>query len=144
MPTPAAPDMPADVRAVFDGYPIAIRSKMLALRDLILATARESDSIGPLEEALKWGEPAYLTPSGAGTTVRIDWKPTQPEYCALYLNCRTSLIAEFRDQFTSPFLFQGNRALLFQADAPMPAQELAVCIHAALTYRLRGKRRSRA
>ena len=61
-----------DVTRVFDGYPDAMRVKMMRLRQLVLDTASETEGVNSLEETLKWGEPSYLT--RGGSTVRIDWK----------------------------------------------------------------------
>jgi hypothetical protein len=49
----------------FDQYPEAIKPKLLRLRELILSTAEETDSISQLEETLKWGEPSYLVKKGS-------------------------------------------------------------------------------
>ena len=53
----------AAVKAVFDGYPEPIRSKLMALRSMIFETARRTDGVGDIEETLKWGQPSYLTSS---------------------------------------------------------------------------------
>ena len=74
------------------------RPHMLALRSLVFETAAEMPQVGALEETLKWGEPAYLTPSRSGTTIRMDWKPRAPEVCALYFNCQTTLVETLRVQ----------------------------------------------
>ena len=53
-----------EVGRVFEAYPTQVRKQMLSLRELILTTAASTEGVGEIEEALKWGEPAYLT-SGA-------------------------------------------------------------------------------
>ncbi len=69
---PAGADRPDPaVAAVFDGYPKPLkvkllalrrmRAKLLAVRKLILDTARKTEGVGAIEEALKWGQPSYLT-----------------------------------------------------------------------------------
>ena len=50
-----------EVASVFDSYPQRIRIKLLNLRRLILETAASIESVGEIEEALKWGESSYLT-----------------------------------------------------------------------------------
>ncbi len=63
------------VLAVFKSYPPALRTKLLALRRLILDTAAHTEGVGALQETLKWGEPAYVTAhTQSGSTVRIDRK----------------------------------------------------------------------
>ena len=61
-----------EVARVFDGYPEAIRKKMMRLRQLVLDTASETEGVDAPEETLKWGEPSYLTKGGS--TIRMDWK----------------------------------------------------------------------
>ncbi len=55
------PSMPAEVAAAFASYPLVVASTLADVRLLIFATAAETESVGPLTETLKWGEPAYLT-----------------------------------------------------------------------------------
>lgn len=129
--------LPTDVAAVFDAYPSKHRRKLLAIRKLIFEVAKSFDGVGPLEETLKWGEPAYLpSHTKSGTTIRIDWKPKQPQQYAMYFHCQTDLVQRFRAQFPDDFQFDGNRAILFDADQPIPIQPLSRCIAAALTYHL--------
>ena len=61
-----APDQAA--AAVFASYPPALRKKLTALRTLIFDVAKKTEGVGALEETLRWNEPAYLTPSKAGST----------------------------------------------------------------------------
>jgi hypothetical protein len=126
------------VAAAFDVYPPEPRRKLLALRELIFKTAAATDGVGELEEALKWGEPAYLTTrTKSGSTVRIAWKKAAPTQYAMYFNCQTDLIETFRTLFPADFSFEGNRAIVFDIDARVPTAPLIFCIAAALTYHLR-------
>jgi hypothetical protein len=123
------------VAKVFEGYPPAARRRLLAIRKLIYATAASTQGVGELEETLKWGEPAYLTTqSKSGSTVRIDWKKSAPEKYAVYFNCNTTLIETFKSLFPHDFEFEGNRAIVFGLDEPVPVDSLTFCIAAALTY----------
>jgi hypothetical protein len=126
-----------DVRAVFASYPPAIRRKLLALRSLILKTAASTPGVGALEETLKWGEPAYITKSRSGSTIRLGWKESNPRRYAMYFNCRTNLVETFRTLFPSDFTFAGNRAIIFDDNDIPPTDALAYCIGAALTYHRR-------
>jgi Domain of unknown function (DU1801) len=122
------------VQAVFDSYPPKLRSKLLALRQLIVDTAASTSGVGALEETLKWGEPAYVTTqSKSGSTVRIDRKKNQDRY-AIYFNCNTTLVDTFRSLFPQSFKFEGNRALVFAVEDALPTVDLAFCIAMALTY----------
>jgi hypothetical protein len=125
----------AEVEKVFEAYPADVRRKLLALRELILRTASSTEGVGELEETLKWGEPAYLTSkSKSGSTIRIDWKKARPEEYAMYFNCQTTLVETFRTLFPKEFKFEGNRAIVFKASDAVPADSLAFCVAAALTY----------
>lgn len=126
------------VAKVVDGYPPLIRQKLLALRELIFATAATTQDVGPLEETLKWGEPAYLTThSKSGSTIRIAWKASQPEHYAMYFHCQTNLISTFRTLFPDDFHFEGNRGIVFHQDTQLPTEYLALCIATALTYHIK-------
>jgi len=129
------------IAAHFAAYPGDVRRRMMALRELIFATAAQTEGVGELEEALKWGEPAYLTSqSKSGSTIRIDWKAREPSRCAMYFNCQTDLVDTFRTLFPNDFRFEGNRALVFECDHALPSDALALCIAAALTYHRRRRR----
>ena len=132
----------AAVERVFAAYPPRMRRKLLALRALIFRTAAGTDGVGELEETLKWGEPAYVTAqSGSGSTLRIDWKAARPAQYAMYFHCQTDLIATFRTIFPREFTYEGNRAIVFDADARVPTDALSFCVAAALTYHQRKKTR---
>jgi len=123
------------VEQIFASYPETVRPRMLALRELVFATAAALPEVGHLQEALKWGEPAYLTPaSRSGSTIRMDWKARAPEVCVLYFNCQTTLVDSFRSLLPDAFAYEGKRALLIANTAHLPQAALTACIAAALTY----------
>ncbi len=131
------------VAATFESYPPKPRRKLLALRKLILGTAKFTDGVGKLEETLKWGEPAYVTSeTKSGTTIRVGWKASAPEKYAIYFHCQTNLVESFREMFPKRFKFEGNRAIVFDQGDAVPKEELSCCIAAALTYHL-DKKQSR-
>ena len=132
------PHQTSAVKEVFETYPAPIRAKLMALRQLIFDTAARTAGVGELEETLKWGEPAYLTSqSKSGSTVRIAYNVKKPSHYAIYFNCNTTLVDTFRTMFPNDFLFEGNRAIVFELTAKLPAKELSWCIAAALTYHQR-------
>ena len=123
------------VEAHFASYPAAVRKHMLALRQIIFTTAANTAGVGELQETLKWGEPAYVTAqSKSGSTVRIDCKAKTPAKYAMYFHCQTGLVDTFRTMFPRDFSFEGNRALVFKLGERVPADALAICIAASLTY----------
>lgn len=132
----------AAVDAVFKAYPQPARAKLLALRRLILDTARSTDGVGRIEEALKWGQPSYLTPeTKSGSTVRIDH--VEGKQVAIYFHCQTDLVATFRELYPDKWSYGGNRCILLGADDKIDDAALRHCVALALTYHL-NKRKAHA
>ncbi|MBN2731036.1 MAG: DUF1801 domain-containing protein [Balneolaceae bacterium] len=125
------------VQQKFNSYPNHIKPKIENLRDLIYEVAKATEGVGKLEETLKWGEPAYLTSkTKSGTTIRIGWKPKNPNQIGLYVSCNTTLINTFRTMFAGDLKFEGNRAIVFPVHKPLPRKQLMICIQMALRYHL--------
>ena len=123
--------------STFDGYPKPVRAKLLALRELILATAKKTKGVGAIEEALKWGQPSYLTSeSKSGSTIRIDQVKAVPGQYGVYFHCQTNLVETFRELYPD-LKYSGNRAILLDAADKLPEAELRHCVGLALTYHLR-------
>ncbi|MEO1010170.1 MAG: DUF1801 domain-containing protein [Bacteroidota bacterium] len=120
------------VREKLSFYPEEVRQRLDALRNLILETASEIESIPELEETLKWGEPSYLAKKGS--TVRMDWKPRTPHQYALYFKCTSKLVPTFREVYGDLFRYENNRAILFSINDELPKKEVKECIKVALTY----------
>lgn len=132
-PRPANPDRGA---AWFDTYPAPVKAKLLALRRLIFDTAKKAKGVGVLEEALKWGQPSYLTPeTGSGSTIRIDQVKPGTDQVALYFHCQTNLVETFRELYPE-LSFSGNRAILLDVKDKLPDTALRHCVALALTYHL--------
>jgi hypothetical protein len=122
------------VAAMFESYPKPVKAKLLALRKLILDTAKKTRGVGAIEEALKWGQPSYLTSeSKSGSTIRIDQVKAVPDQYAVYFHCQTNLVETFRELYPD-FSYSGNRAILLDAKAKLPEAELRHCVALALTY----------
>ncbi len=131
------------VEAVLASYPKQAQQRLRRLRKLILDTAAALPEVGPITETLKWGEPAYLTEqSKTGSTIRIAWKASAPQQCAMYLNCQTTLVDTYRTLFPE-LTFDGNRAVLFDLKASLPEATVARCIELALTYHLEKRRQAK-
>jgi hypothetical protein len=132
-----APESTVD--AIFNAYPNPVRSKLKALRRLIFDTAKSTRGVGALEEALKWGQPSYLTPeSKSGSTVRIDQLKTEAGGYAVYFHCQTDLVETFRELYPE-LRYGGNRSILLDAGEKLPEAALRHCIALALTYHARKK-----
>ena len=134
----------ATVDAVFSSYPSPVRPKLLALRRLILDTAKRTEGVGALEETLRWGQPSYLTTeSRSGSTVRIDQVKTVSGCYAVYFHCRTGLVETFRELYPE-LRYGGNRSILLDAGERLPEAALRHCIALALTYHSRKRKAGRA
>src|ERR1700757_1818010 len=115
----AAPSNPK-VAAAFSSYPTRVRKKLLALRRLILDTARTTNGVGRLEETLKWGQVSYLTSeSKSGSTIRIDQVKAEPDRYALYFHCQTNLVETFRELYPE-LVYGGNRCILLDGAKEPP------------------------
>jgi Domain of unknown function (DU1801) len=132
------------VDAVFSGYPKPLKAKLLALRDLILDTARTTKGVGALQETLKWGQPSYLTAeTKSGSTIRIDRVKSSADQYAVYFHCQTDLIATFRELYPAEFGYGGNRSIILNADDDIPEPALRHCVALALTYHLNKRKPAR-
>ena len=60
-----------------------------------------------------------------------------PDQYFMYFICTTTLVDSFRTWFPNDFQFEGNRALVFDLNAPLPAKAVQFCVAAALTYHLK-------
>ena len=121
-----------EVRVKFDSYPEKVRKKILFIRSLIYEVAREGESIGAIEESLKWGEPSYS--SKYGSTVRIDWKKSKPNQYFVFFHCKTKLVDTFKEIYDGIFDFEGSRAIVLSLNDIVPKSELKHCIALSLNY----------
>jgi hypothetical protein len=129
------------VQAAFDAYPKPLRPKLLALRRLILDTARNTGGVGAIEETLKWGQPSYLTPeTKSGSTIRIDAIKANAGQYAVYFHCQTNLVETFRELYPSEFSYGGNRCIILNAADDVPEPALRHCVALALTYHLKKRK----
>jgi hypothetical protein len=128
------------VAAVFGAYPKPLQTRLLALRRLILDTAKVTKGVGALEETLKWGQSSYLTTATkSGSTVRIDRIKSATDRYAVFFHCQTDLVETFRQLYPTELNYGGNRSILLDAEDPMPEAALRHCVALALTYHLRKK-----
>ena len=128
-------DDPAVERA-FAAFPEPVRSSLLDLRETIFDTALDIPGLGPFEETLKWGQPAYLTPKyRSGTTIRLGVPKTGG--FALFVHCQTRVIPNVRAICGDVFRYDGNRAVVFEEGARPDQPALQLLIRTALTYHRR-------
>ena len=131
------------VAAVFRSYPRGVAAKLLALRRLILDVASATEGVGEVHEALRWGQPSYLTVRPrSGSTIRIDRVKSRPGRYAMCFHCQTTLVETFRRHYPSTFHHEGNRAIVFDESDRLPVGALRRCIALALTYHMPRTRRA--
>ena len=124
------------VEQIFAAFGQDARAGLLSLRELIFDVAARANGVGEIEETLKWGQPAYLTPqTKSGSTIRLG-VPRQGGF-AIYTHCQTSIISEFQSIFPDEFAYEGNRAIHFQSPTDLPLDRLQLLIARALTYHLK-------
>ena len=117
-----------------------LRSALLDLRRIILDVAQSIEGVGPIEEALRWGQLSFLTAqTKSGSTIRIDALRSDPNKYAVYVHCQSGLIDEFRTHYPKQMTFIDQRSIEFTLGQPLPIAELKHCISLALTYHLRKK-----
>jgi Domain of unknown function (DU1801) len=127
-----------DVATVFKAYPQGVKTKLMALRDMVFDVAQSTPGVGKLEEALRWGQPSFLTiETGSGSPIRIDAIKNEPDKYALYFICTSGLADEFKELYRKDMNFMGNRGIVFGVDDRLPLKALRHCISLALTHHLR-------
>ena len=127
----------------FGNYPKPVREKLLALRQMIFDVAKTTPGVGKIEEALRWGQPSYITPeTGSGSTIRIDHIKNEPTKYAMYFICTSGLIDDFKELYRGKMKFEGNRSIVFDVADRLPKEALRHCSSLALTYHLRKKHRA--
>ena len=102
----------------------------MGIRRLVFAIAQEH-GLGTVEETLKWGEASYLVKGGS--TIRIDWKPKDPDVIKVYFHCQTRLIETFKEIYRDEFGYEGNRAIVIPVGAAQSGP-LSHCLQMALQY----------
>jgi len=128
-----------EVEAVFASYREVLRERILELRELVFAVAATTDGVGVLYETLKWGQPSYLTnETKSGTNIRIDKNTKNGGDYALFVNCKTSLVNEWREIYPN-LKYGGTRSVHFKLEENLPFEELSHMIGMALTYKIRKK-----
>lgn len=85
------------------------------------------------QESIKWGQLSYKTKNG--TPIRID-KFSEGKV-ALFVNCQTTLVEQYKNMFSQSLNFSKNRAIVLEAKNPLPIEELKTCIELAMNYHLK-------
>ncbi len=124
------------VEAAFAALPDDSREIAMILRDLIFDVADDTPEAGQIEEALRWGQPSYLTPeTKSGTTLRLG-QSKNTEGCALFTHCQSSVMRDHAAMFPGMDRIEGNRAIVFATADDIEPMRLRLLVRHALTYHL--------
>jgi hypothetical protein len=119
-------------------YSSAAQKTLARLRGLVLENAKTLDGVGPITEALRWGQFSFLTlETGSGSTFRIDGRKNDPNIAVMYFHCQSGLIDHFKELYGNQLSFEGKRAIVLDVRKRLPESELRHCISLALTHHLR-------
>ncbi|MEM7112732.1 MAG: DUF1801 domain-containing protein [Chloroflexota bacterium] len=132
-----------EVAELFCAYPDDVQKRLLNLRKLIFEVAATTEGVGQIDEALRWGQPSYLTVKPkSGSTIRIGQTKADNGQVAMYFHCQTNLVSTFRRLHPTAFQYEGNRAIIFDEKNDIAIDALKQCIALALTYHLNKKRKA--
>lgn len=124
-----------DVKRAFESLPSSHKPYAYQLRDLVWQVADDMDLGCEVVETLKWGEPSYLPAKPKiGSTLRIG--QFDDTYIALYFNCQTMLVENFRSMFGGDVEYSKNRAVLFNVTEPLPESIVKTCATRTFRYHL--------
>jgi len=125
----------AAVEKAFAAFPDEMQKTAIALRDLIFDVAAQTPQAGPIEETLRWGQPAYLTSqTKSGSTLRIGVMKTGE--VAIFAHCATTIISTYAATFPDMDRIEGNRAVVFENANALVPERLRLLIRHGLTYHL--------
>lgn len=125
------------IAAAFDLPDARARAGLLALRDLILETAKTLPDIGPVEEALRWGQPSYI--SREGTPLRLG-VPKSARF-GLFVHCQSRVIPNYLERYPAWDRIEGTRAVLFDRPDQIEPLRHGWLIRHALTYKVKASRK---
>ncbi|UWR23723.1 hypothetical protein [Sulfitobacter sp. S190] len=124
---------------IVDKWPRTARARFAAVRALVLRAARDAE-VGPLDESLKWGQPAWRPRRPRqGSTLRMSYAPATPDRINLFVDCKTNLADTVRQLYPDDFTFKGNRLLALSLTAPLPAQAIGHLAVLTFTYHRRDR-----
>ncbi|MEX0312474.1 MAG: hypothetical protein AB3N17_19780 [Tateyamaria sp.] len=125
---------PSPILARTEGWPAAAQGHFARMRTLVYEVAAAAD-VGPLDESLKWGQPAWRPQRPrVGSTLRVDWSPATPDRLMSFVDCKTDLAAQMETRFPGQFHNDGRRALGFDLHRPLDDDAVWQLAHLTLTY----------
>ena len=118
------------VAAAYAAFPQDSLAIAIALRELVLETARTMPEVGPVTESLKWGQPSYVVKKGTALRIAVP----KGGGCGLYAHCQSGVIAHYAATVAGPDKIDGTRGVIFQTVDDVVPERLRLLIRHALTY----------
>lgn len=110
--------IPAAILDQITRWPASAQLQLQSMRTVFHNVA-EAAEVGPLDESLKWGQPAWRPRSPrTGSTLRLNWSAADPARITAYVDCKTDLAAQMQLRFPDLSGNDGRRALHFDLLAP--------------------------
>lgn len=132
--TDRMPSLPESVQFCIARWPAPAQARFAELRVIVHRVAQQAE-IGTLTETLKWGQPSWRAARPrVGSTLRCDWRDTNPNRLSLYVHCQTKLVETMRSLYPKAFAYKGRRALHMPLDQPMPSEAVDHCALLTLAY----------
>lgn len=126
--------LPDTFQTCVQTWPDKAQKAFSSIREIVLSVATRAE-IGPLDETLKWGQPAWRPQRArTGSTLRCSWGANHPERISLYVNCNTTLADRLRSLHPNAFAFEGQRALHLPLNSALPEDAIDHCAFLTLTY----------
>ena len=130
-----------DILASIETWPDVAQQRLLTMRALFFEVAEAAD-IGPLEESLKWGQPAWRPKRArTGSTLRLNWTSHTPDELSAFVDCKTDLAAQMLTRFPESCGNDGRRCLTFPMDDTLNKDAVWTLAWLTFTYH-RGKHRT--
>ncbi|QFT59564.1 hypothetical protein FIU94_12085 [Sulfitobacter sp. THAF37] len=127
---------PAPFLSAVQSWPLPARDALWACRAVFHATA-EQTGIGPLEESLKWGQPAWRPRAPrTGSTLRMGWTPDDPDRISLFVDCKTDLAARMAEIYPDIGANDNRRQIRLDLTRPLPDQAIAHLSQMTFCYHL--------
>lgn len=118
-----------DITKIYSNYSQNERDKIQEIVTLIELVAKELNT--EVTPSLKWNQLSFS--SKQGTPIRVD--RFSENIIGIFVHCQTTLVEEWKEIFGETMNFSKTRAILLDLNAPLPQEELKICIQMALNYK---------
>ena len=127
---------PAPLLSAMTAWSEPARHALWACRGIFHETAERAE-IGPLDESLKWGQPAWRPRAPrTGSTLRMGWMAGRPRQLLFFVDCKTDLAARMSDIYPDLGENDGRRQIALPLDASLPEQPIAHLAQMTFCYHL--------